>query len=255
MTKPLIVYLDTQDYSNLYDIKSDEMQEIYNYLCDKVDKGDIVIPYSYFIIAELLTAFTDEFRDDRLLRVAIIKRLCGNNTFKFIDPGISLENVISENGQWYPKFDYWEQFKEGIEKEIDKFIESLPKKIAKKIDKKNPWPQLFKISPELAKSISKAASLLPVPKSFSESHLLVKYLKGEVEEKLIKSELEKVFSDLNIFFVLWFENKANTNVKLLHEIIRTVDSSNKCNTPFIFECVIENFIRGSVPESLPGSLV
>ena len=34
-----------------------------------------------------------------------------------------------------------------------------------------------------------------------------------------------------------------------------VDSSDKCNTPLIFECVVENFIRGSVPESLPGSLV
>jgi len=34
-----------------------------------------------------------------------------------------------------------------------------------------------------------------------------------------------------------------------------VDSSDKRNTPFIFECVVENFVRGSVPESLPGSLV
>lgn len=221
MTKPLVVYLDTQDYSRLYSDGSNEIRFIFNYLCEKVDSGEIIIPYSYFIIAELLTSFTEEYRSDRLQRVAIIKRLCGCNTFRFIDADSFMGNALSDSGNWYPQFEAWEHLKRGLDEQTQHLLKSLPVGVSMKIDKRNPWPQLFRIAPQLISSISHVAKLLPVPKSFSDSHLLVRYLKGEVSEAFMKQETATILTDLNLFFTFWFENDMNKNVSLLHELIRT----------------------------------
>ncbi|WP_439557270.1 hypothetical protein [Dyadobacter sp.] len=219
--KPLVVYLDTHDYSKLYSDKSAEMQNIANYLFDKVDSGEIIIPYSYFIVAELLTAFTEEYRTDRLQRVGILKRLCGSNTFRFIDADSFMEGTLSDSGNWYPKFEAWEYLKKGLDEQTEHLLNSLPIGLSMKIDKKNPWPQLFRIAPQLISSISQVAKLLPVPKSFCDSHLLVRYLKGEVSEAFMRQETATILTDLNLFFTFWFENEMNKNVSLLHELIRT----------------------------------
>jgi hypothetical protein len=221
MKEPLIVYLDTQDYSKLYSDNSGQIQDVFQYLCEKVDKSEIIIPHSYFIIAELLTSFTEEFREDRLQRVAILKRLCGSNTFRFIDGDMSGENAISKEGYWYPKFDLWGHLKNGMSEQAALKLRSLSKTIAAKVDKRNPWPALLRYFPELRNSISKQARILPVPKSFYESHLLIRYLKGEVSEAVMKAQTETILTDLHIFFTFWFENEMNKNVNFLHEMIRT----------------------------------
>lgn len=221
MTIPLIVYLDTQDYSKLYSDNSQQIQDVLRYLRDRVDSGDILIPNSYFIIAELLTSFTGEFRDDRLQRVAILKRLCGSNAFRFIDAEMSPENALSKDGYWYPKFDPWEYLKNGMSEQVTMLLNALPSRVTAKIDRRNPWPTLFKFVPQLEASISQGAKSLPVPKSFSESHLLVRYLKGEISEVVMRAETETMLTDLDVFFSFWFENEMNKNVSILHELIRT----------------------------------
>jgi hypothetical protein len=220
MTKPLIVYLDTQDYSRLYSDQSVEMQSVYQYLCAKVDSGEILIPYSYFVIAEFLTSFSGEFRADRLKRVAILKRLCNRSAFIFINAALSSENVLSFDSHWYPDIDAWGYLKQGINEQVKSLLRSLPPSKSALVDRSNPWPALFRFFPQLPSSISQGAKLLPVPKSFSESHLLVRHLKGQVSEATMRAETEKMLADLDVFFSFWFENDMNKNVGFLHEMIR-----------------------------------
>jgi hypothetical protein len=225
MAEPLIVYLDTQDYSNFYNIKDDNIRAVYDYLCNKVDKGEVIIPYSYFIIAEFITDFTEKFKEDRLKRIAIINRLCKKNTFKFLDINSLFDYPLSKDGHWYPKVDIWENIKIGIKEQEAELLKMLPKNISSELSHKNLWPQLFKLLPQLKVDILKAAKNLPVPKSFHESQLLIKYLNGEINDDIIREESEKILSDLNIFFTFWFENKSNNNVKFLHESIRLAGNS------------------------------
>jgi len=64
---PLVLYLDTQDYINLFNEPDDGPNHaILEQLMDHKNRGEIVIGYSWVIMLEFITRPTEKFREERV---------------------------------------------------------------------------------------------------------------------------------------------------------------------------------------------
>ena len=96
----LIVYLDTQDYINLFN-ESDEgpNHQVLAELLEHRERGEIVIGFSFFTIFEFITKPDAANRRERVRRGQLVKEICGPNAFPYptaIPKGASFPN----DGMW-----------------------------------------------------------------------------------------------------------------------------------------------------------
>ena len=80
----LIVYLDTQDYINLFN-ESDEgpNHQVLADLLEHRDRGEIVIGFSFATILEFITKPDAANRRERVRRGQLVKDICGPNAFPY----------------------------------------------------------------------------------------------------------------------------------------------------------------------------
>lgn len=126
--KPILVYLDSSDISNLSNpesIKDANVLLARQKLTAWVKSGEIIIRYSLAHIMEALP-ISKEAAELGKLRLELIKLLCGDKVF--LDPltiflnelnGKPLQSVINDSGCWFPALD------EPWSEEADKPDESL----------------------------------------------------------------------------------------------------------------------------------
>jgi len=97
---PLIVYLDTQDYINLFNEPDDgPNHRVLAKLLSFRDRGEIVIGFSFATIMEFITKPDVANRAERVRRGQLIKDICGPNAFPYptdIPKGASFPN----DGMW-----------------------------------------------------------------------------------------------------------------------------------------------------------
>lgn len=96
----LIVYLDTQDYINLFN-ESDEgpNHQVLAELLEHRDRGEVVIGFSFVTILEFITKPDAANRRERVRRGQLVKEICGPNAFPYptaIPKGASFPN----DGMW-----------------------------------------------------------------------------------------------------------------------------------------------------------
>jgi len=98
----LIIYLDTQDYINLFNEADDgPYHQVLTELMKYRNRGKIVIGFSYITIIEFITKPDEANRDDRVRRGQLIKDICGPNAFP--PPSAIIKGAKFPNdGMWMP---------------------------------------------------------------------------------------------------------------------------------------------------------
>ena len=137
MSKPLIVYLDSSDYSVFSDdsAKTHEISNIENQLLLLRDEGKIEIRFSHINVIEAAPTKPEDILSSSK-RLQTIKRICGNKcvasyvlvleheieSLSKHKPNSYQLNILNENGVWFHDFDIKEfsYLAEDIKQEISK---------------------------------------------------------------------------------------------------------------------------------------
>lgn len=206
------IYLDTQDYIRFHAHNQGKIADVFRFLCERVDSGQVEVFYSYFIIAEFLTDYTPEYREDRLRRAQLLKRLCKTNALGF--PGRSfLKTPYSLDGDWLPELDYVGLIEKGIREELEPQIARLPRKQRRQLKRKKfPLKEIIHSTPSIySRSLRERDFPFPLPDSFIQTNLFMQYLCGEVSKARMDREFKSLFFNLEKFIQLWYEyeNKGN----------------------------------------------
>ena len=195
--RPLIVYLDTQDYIRLFNEPNHgPAHAILDQIIVYRDRGDIVIGYSWAIMFEFITRPTKEFREERVRRGQLVKDICGRNVFPFIS---DLKNGarFPNNGIWFTgrdgKFLTAKRFRSEIEKQyIETLSEQQGLNRAQRRRLKTPTAmrQLLRESTSTWGTKRTDFNGFPVSDELIESGVLARFLKGQCSD----AEFEKQFN-------------------------------------------------------------
>lgn len=185
LVKPLVVYLDSSDFSDLSDPNrtSAQMKEVERRLIDWQRQGLIELRFSYMHVTE--TAATKvQYVDIAAARFSVIKNLCGYKCF--IDPSQLLSQevykltdsysdflpleILNNSGNWFPPIHDSDEL-EDIETVFIDALMQIPDRVTRRVRQKaflNTSGKLnLKAREELINSsgiINEFASKLPIPR-------------------------------------------------------------------------------------------
>lgn len=148
MTKPIIIYLDSSDYSVFSDdsAKTQELMNIENQLLQLRDEGKVEIRFSHINIIEAAPIRAED-KLSSSKRFKTIKRICGYKCFSsYVDiveheiesirkqtPRSTQSNINNENGIWFPDLLDINEFSylaDDIKEEISKIPDRKKRRIA-----------------------------------------------------------------------------------------------------------------------------
>ena len=217
---PLIVYLDTQDYINIFTEK-DENGPNHRSLTEVLsfrDRNEIVIGFSFMTVLEFITKPTDIHKAERLHRGQLIADVCGPNAFPYFTE-LAKGAVFPNDGRWFPGHDE-EYF--AID-EIKRMRDEI-------------WKQRVKnsrfLTPEQRNELSDISSSfalsrnqpnwdrnkfhnkgIPVPDEFIENHTLEKFMRGQCEDIKFKKDMDNWYSNPAEYSRLFYEyNNDRMNI-------------------------------------------
>lgn len=202
------IYLDTQDYYNLYKNRSEDHEEIYQFLLKGTRSQEIEIGFSYPLISEFLQNYDPKHKADRILRAKLIKELCGKKCFKFINR-LRNEDAFSYKGDWIPQIGQTLDIDELKKNITEKILEKLPnadRKQRNKFKNKRAFKRLYKQNRETFNSSIDYEELnIPLSKKFIEENMLLKYIVGEIPKHAAEEEFLSFITDIELFITAWFE--------------------------------------------------
>lgn len=212
------IYLDTQDFVKMYRSSEFGTSEILNYLCEKVDSGEIEIAFSAWIVSELITYSSHEYREDRIARIELVNRLSRGKAYLFPTKIRSNDRVISPEGDWLPDIDVLVKLKEGI-------ISGLQEKFGEFFNVlKNNGEITDMTRTLLRQSITPGINQLadftefPLPPLLKSSNIFMEWVIGDVPDEDIVNEVRKFYTDLKLFRSIWFDYSGKNNY--LHDLLK-----------------------------------
>ena len=145
---PLKIYLDSQDYYNLYKNRNVDQDIVYECLCNHVDQGNIIIIYSFPIIVEFLQDYNSDHKNDRLARVQFIKRLCKSNAFVPLERLNKVDEPLSKEGDWTPITSLIESSSNLITQPLKDYLSNLNRKLRRKTKGVNSVKDFIRSNPD-----------------------------------------------------------------------------------------------------------
>ena len=200
-TRPLLVYLDSSDISNLSNpesLKDNDVLLARQKLLAWIKSGDIVVRYSLAHIMEALP-ISKEAAELGKLRIELIKLLCGDKVF--LDPitiflnelnGTPLESVLNDSGCWFPAMD--ELWSEETDKPGDPPKNRSERRRAKSLAKKN---YFIASNPEAVKFVQE----FPIKKS-----AVLDMIFGSGSQNPIGKAIQSSTKDLDFLFKWYMSN-------------------------------------------------
>lgn len=197
MTKPLIVYLDTQDYIAFARKNDHAAQEVRSYLFELLNKNQIIAPNSCPLMLELLQDFDERHLRDRLRRARELKWMTRGHAFRWlVNP--QKNGGLNSNGLWNPidKDLSLQQMLMGI-REMFKDKPGFEKLVSdiKKYGKNRP----IKLSKYFSKPIDYSQQRMPVTKRFVRLDMFGGFFTGRYTLREVNNELRKMYTDPVIF--------------------------------------------------------
>lgn len=243
IARPLILYLDTQDYIRLFTEADDgPAHEILEQLLVYRDRGDIVIGYSWAIMLEFITRPTLDFREERVRRGQLVKDICGPHAFPFYS---DLKNGarFPNNGIWLTGSDgklvTAKDLRRQMEKQYLKTLAEQPglnRRQLRKLKTKSGMRQLLRENTSIWGTKREDFKGFPVSDEFIESGIMTRFLKGRCSDAELEERFNRWFSDPAEFsrIVYDYADKPNlideffgTNVKKIEEALRQVQEANR----------------------------
>ena len=222
MKRPLIVYLDSSDFSDLSDPnkRTSEIVDIEQKLINWQDQGLIELRFSYVHVIEA-AATEHRYSDLASNRFLQMKRLCGFNCL--VDPMRILEleaknlskyknlesiNFFNDVGDWFPEIDSLKD-SVSIEGLILEQINLISDRKSRRLAFSNSFKKDGKLKDKVRSNFFKTTSLVddiahkfPIPRSLIETAVRSYYKTGSVDSFL--QALKESLANLNNLG-FWYE--------------------------------------------------
>lgn len=231
---PFIVYLDTQDYINLFnEVSNGPNHQVLKELLRFRDSGKISIGFSLFTILEFITRPDAENREERVRRGALVKSICGPNAFPNISE-IVKGATFPNGGQWLFSKDHKiitaNQFRRGLHKT---FIRELPKyralnrKQRRQLARKPAMEKWFRNNDSTFGQKRSDYGSIPVSNEIIESRVLERFLKGKCSDAEFEQRMNAWLTDPEEYSRIVYDYSDQPNVLDAHfgEAINAVEAT------------------------------
>ena len=201
MQKPLILYIDSQDYINIFnESKNGENRKILNKLISFRDDGNILIGFSFANIFEFITKPDEKNKLEWVRRGQLIKDVCGRNAFpNFLN--LSKGERFPNDGQWllskHENLNFARLMKKSMK---DLFLEKVSEqknlnRKERRIWKKKTIKEIFILAQNKSYFEIFDFSEIPLPNKILEERLFERLLKGEISDFEFDKQILYWFSD------------------------------------------------------------
>lgn len=202
MDRPLIIYLDTQDYIKIFNERGNgQNQKILEKLLEYRDRGEILIGFSFVIMLEFITKPDEKNRHERVRRGQLVKQICGPNAFpSLMDMGRGSsfpnagrwmfsheENVISAR-------DFKDKMKSMFIKSVNEDERFNRKQRRKILRMKDHSSLLGQIGEVWGRKRSDYGDL-PISDEFIKDRVFERFLKGDITEEDFENRITLWLSD------------------------------------------------------------
>lgn len=199
---PKTIYLDTQDYINLFNEPLDgPNHRVLANLLDYRDRGHILIGFSFVTIIEFITKPDVENRSERVRRGQLIKDVCGPNAFPNITD-LAKGATFPNGGRWIFTPDekvvsaskFKQQMHSSLIKELAK-AEGLNRGQRRKYGRRATMSDLIRKNGSSWGRKRADYAGLPVSNEIIESRLLERFMKGQCSDAEFESRMNDWLSD------------------------------------------------------------
>jgi hypothetical protein len=221
---PIIIYLDTQDYINLFNEPTEgPFHQVLDRLLAFRDQGKIVIGYSWVTMLEFITRPTDEFREERVRRGQLVKDICGSNAFPFLSDlnrGAAFPNngvwLTSSNGKMITASWFWRQ----IEKQYHEILadqSGLNRAQRRMLKTPSAMRQFLRENTSTWGTKREDFGGLPVSDEMIQSGVMKRFLKGQCSDAEFEERVNRWLSDPAEFSRIAYDYADKPN--LLEEFV------------------------------------
>ena len=198
----LIIYLDTQDYINLFNEPDNgPNHQVLAELLAYRDQGEIVIGFSFATIMEFITKPDAANRRERVRRGQLIKDICGPNAFPFptaIPKGASFPNdgmwMFSAGENVISAQKFRRQMHATLLDELEK-MEGLNRQQRRHFGRKASMAELIqKMGSTWGQKRSDWGDI-PVSDELLQSRIVQRFMKGECSDREFEERINAWFSD------------------------------------------------------------
>jgi hypothetical protein len=216
----LFLYFDTSDISKFADLKDETTSKIYADLISKVEADQIRAPISAFHVSEC-SHLDPKYRDAGLRRAKVLKKLSCGLVYPYpaelwvaewttlLKKGrvATRDDIISHRGQWFPS-DVLKvgKMRTGIREQIKEKIRNHPINLAKRrailkqtLKGDRIRPEIFEqYSESFANAFASWNEKVPFVGPLSDSNFIIRFLCGQIHERIIISNLEENLADTEV---------------------------------------------------------
>ena len=258
---PLLIYLDTSDYSRLADIghrkEAEGLRPVLEFLLEEKRHGRIQIRFSFIHMLEILKNYSGDLTL-ALRKASLIESLCGEAVFKYPVSVFSTEAtrfregelgrmlVTSDEGIWYPEvIPDMRSFRDEIAVMLEEALreQGMPESVVRQYVKHG---RLTKTAVrDLPKMLGPLSRQMPMAGGFYEKGAFVDYLKGRRSGEDFASEFAKgVLRRPTIFMEHWF----NESVHALALFARFTDDEKRIHQSMLHSRKLGLDLSKSTPE-------
>ncbi|WP_273283211.1 hypothetical protein [Pseudooceanicola atlanticus] len=199
---PLIIYLDTQDYINLFNEPKDgPNHDVLNELLAFKERGEVVIGFSFATIVEFITKPDAANREERVQRGQLIKDICGPNAFPNMFD-LARGATFPNGGQWMlgkgekvmSASSFKRQMHKTLVEELSK-TEGLNRNQRRQLGRKSSMHELMRRSTSNWGRRKSDYGGFPVSDEIVESRLLERFMKGQCTDAEFERRMNAWVSD------------------------------------------------------------
>jgi hypothetical protein len=217
---PLVLYLDTQDYINIFnEPENGPAHQTLERILAYRDRGDVAIGYSWITVIEFITRPTDEFREDRVRRGQLIKEICGRNAFPFLTD-LKAGARFPNNGIWLEgqsgrmiTANWWRGL---MQRHYFKYLDGLKdlnRAQRRKLKTKHGMQSFFRESGCTWGKNREDFDGFPVSNEFIESGVIARFLKGQCSDAEFEERVNRWLSDPSEFSRIYYDHANKPDFK------------------------------------------
>lgn len=198
----LTVYLDTQDYINIFnEPEGGENRLVLERLIQQRDQGKIVIGFSFATILELITRPNSENRSERVRRGELIKDICGPNSFPY-PTDLAKGATFPNGGRWmFPKDSnvisarsFRKEMHTALQAEVAN-AEGLNRALRRALSRKSSMQDLIRRSGSTWGRKRSDYGKMPVSDEMIQSRIMERFMKGQCSDAEFEARLGAWLSD------------------------------------------------------------
>lgn len=216
----LIIYLDTQDYINLFNEPEDgPNHQVLSELLAYRENGKIVMGFSFATIMEFITKPNAENRSERVRRGQLIKDICGQNAFPYVTDlanGATFPNggnwMLSSNEKVVSAKKFKRDMHNTLREELAK-TDGLNRKQRRRFGRKASMKELIRNNGSTWGRKRSDYGGFPVSDEIVGSRILERFMKGQCSDAEFETRMNAWLSDPAEFSRIMYDYADKPNMR------------------------------------------